>query len=74
MAMAAADLFALSWNLRSDGLTCVGELLRLGARVVGIDAGPVAAGAAGRNGGFLLAGSYHFYHDAVERLGRERAS
>jgi gamma-glutamylputrescine oxidase len=61
-------------GLGGSGLSCVGELLRLGVSVVGIDAGPVAGGAAGRNGGFLLAGTYHFYHDAVEKLGREWAS
>ncbi len=60
-------------GLGGSGLTAVGELLRQGASVVGIDAGHVAAGAAGRNGGFLLAGSYDFYHDAVRRHGRERA-
>lgn len=60
-------------GLGGSGLTCAGELRRLGARVVGIDAGPVGGGAAGRNGGFLLAGTYHFHHDAVERYGRERA-
>lgn len=60
-------------GLGGSGLTAVGELLRRGASVVGIDAGHVAAGAAGRNGGFLLAGAYDFYHDAVERHGRERA-
>jgi glycine/D-amino acid oxidase-like deaminating enzyme len=60
-------------GLGGSGLTCVGELLRRGVSVVGIDAGHVAAGAAGRNGGFLLAGAYDFYHDAVERHGRERA-
>ncbi|MET0396047.1 MAG: FAD-binding oxidoreductase [Longimicrobiaceae bacterium] len=60
-------------GLGGSGLACVGELLGLGARVVGIDAGPVAGGAAGRNGGFLLAGTYHFYHDAVERYGHARA-
>ncbi|HEX2092923.1 MAG TPA: FAD-dependent oxidoreductase, partial [Longimicrobiaceae bacterium] len=49
------------------------ELLTLGKRVVGIDAGSVACGAAGRNGGFLLAGTHHFYHDAVRVHGRERA-
>ncbi|NNC32415.1 FAD-binding oxidoreductase [Longimicrobium terrae] len=61
-------------GLGGSGLSCVGELLRLGVSAVGIDAGPVAGGAAGRNGGFLLAGTYHFYHDAVEALGREWAS
>lgn len=60
-------------GLGGSGLACVGELLDLGASVVGIDAGPIAGGAAGRNGGFLLAGTYHFHHDAVERYGRERA-
>jgi gamma-glutamylputrescine oxidase len=60
-------------GLGGSGLTAVGQLLRSGASVVGIDAGHVAAGAAGRNGGFLLAGTYDFYHDAVERYGRERA-
>jgi glycine/D-amino acid oxidase-like deaminating enzyme len=59
-------------GLGGSGLTAVGELLRRGASVVGIDAGHVAAGAAGRNGGFLLAGAYDFYHDAVKRHGRER--
>lgn len=60
-------------GLGGSGLTAVGELLRRGASVVGVDAGHVAAGAAGRNGGFLLAGSSDFYHDAVERHGRDRA-
>ena len=54
-------------------LVCAGELVRLGARVVGVDAGRVGGGAAGRNGGFLLAGLALFYHEAVTRYGRERA-
>ena len=41
--------------------------------MVGIDAAGVAHGAAGRNGGFLLAGLTAFYHDAVREIGRERA-
>ncbi|HEV2150206.1 MAG TPA: FAD-binding oxidoreductase [Longimicrobiaceae bacterium] len=60
-------------GLGGSGLACVGELLDLGVHVAGIDAGPVAGGAAGRNGGFLLAGTYPFYHDAVERYGHARA-
>lgn len=60
-------------GLGGSGLSCVHELLDLGVGVVGIDAGAVASGAAGRNGGFLLAGSYHFYHDAVARYGRAQA-
>jgi len=41
--------------------------------VIGIDAEDVGAGAAGRNGGFLLAGLADFYHEAVEKHGREFA-
>jgi len=60
-------------GLGGSGLSAVGELRKLGALVVGVDAGAVAGGAAGRNGGFLLAGSSKFYHDAVAAYGRERA-
>lgn len=61
-------------GLGGSGLSAVHEVLRRGYRVIGIDAGQVASGAAGRNGGFLLAGTAAFYHDAVAQLGRERAS
>ncbi|HEX2168489.1 MAG TPA: FAD-binding oxidoreductase [Longimicrobiales bacterium] len=60
-------------GLGGSGLACMHELLDMGLRVVGVDAGRVAGGAAGRNGGFLLAGCYDFYHDAVARHGRARA-
>ena len=60
-------------GLGGSGLSCALELGRLGARVVGIDAGDVGGGAAGRNGGFLLAGLASFYHVAVSRHGRDRA-
>lgn len=60
-------------GLGGSGLTLVHELLDRGERVVALDAADVAAGAAGRNGGFLLAGAYDFYHDAVRLHGRERA-
>ncbi|HEX2211656.1 MAG TPA: FAD-dependent oxidoreductase [Longimicrobium sp.] len=60
-------------GLGGSGLTCVSELLRRGVSVIGIDAGQVAGGAAGRNGGFLLAGAYDFYHDAIQRHGHHRA-
>ena len=60
-------------GLGGSGLTCVNALLALGKRVVGIDAGIIGGGAAGRNGGFLLAGTSEFYHDSVASLGRERA-
>ena len=61
-------------GLGGSGLAGVTELLDHGLSVVGVDAGMVAGGAAGRNGGFLLAGTYDFYHDAVRKLGREWAS
>ncbi len=60
-------------GLGGSGLTAVSELLAHGVRVVGLEAGGVAGGAAGRNGGFLLAGTAMFYHDAVRTLGHERA-
>jgi glycine/D-amino acid oxidase-like deaminating enzyme len=60
-------------GLGGSGLTCVRELLRLGAKVAAVEAGRVGGGAAGRNGGFLLAGLALFHHHAVERYGRERA-
>ena len=60
-------------GLGGSGLACIHELLGSGVRVAGVDAGRVASGAAGRNGGFLLAGCYDFYHDAVARHGRTRS-
>lgn len=60
-------------GLGGSGLAAVLELRRLGVSVVGLDAGSVAAGAAGRNGGLLLAGTAAFYHDARRALGAERA-
>jgi glycine/D-amino acid oxidase-like deaminating enzyme len=60
-------------GLGGSGLSAVLHLLADGQRVVGLDAGGVAGGAAGRNGGLLLAGIAAFHHDAVRELGRERA-
>jgi gamma-glutamylputrescine oxidase len=60
-------------GLGGSGLTAVSELLDLGRRVVAIDAADVAAGAAGRNGGFLLGGTADFHHDAVAAIGHARA-
>jgi len=67
----AADVCVV--GLGGSGLSAVHELLTLGQNVVGIDAGIVGGGAAGRNGGFLLAGTARFYDEAVATLGRERA-
>lgn len=60
-------------GLGGSGLAAVHELLTLGERVIGIDAVGIGGGAAGRNGGFLLAGTAAFHHDAVRQLGRDRA-
>lgn len=61
-------------GLGGSGLACILELLSLGQRVVGVDAGSVACGAAGRNGGFLLGGVAAFHHAAVEGIGRHKAA
>lgn len=67
----AADVCVV--GLGGSGLSAIEELLRLKLRVVGVDARDVGGGAAGRNGGFLLAGAADFHHDAVAAWGRERA-
>ncbi|HEU5439923.1 MAG TPA: FAD-binding oxidoreductase [Ktedonobacterales bacterium] len=48
-------------------------LARAGARAIVLEARQVAAGASGRNGGFLLAGTAEDYAAAIARYGRERA-
>lgn len=60
-------------GLGGSGLAAVHALLDLGLDAVGLDAGRVASGAAGRNGGFLLAGLAAFHHDAGAAHGRARA-
>ena len=61
-------------GLGGSGLTAVHELRSRGVTVVGLDAGQVAGGAAGRNGGFLLAGLAHGHHRMVGQLGRDLAA
>jgi glycine/D-amino acid oxidase-like deaminating enzyme len=61
-------------GLGASGLTALQELRDRGVAAIGLDAGVVAGGAAGRNGGFLLAGTADAYHRAVGRLGREQAA
>jgi gamma-glutamylputrescine oxidase len=68
---ATADICVV--GLGGSGLAAVGAALDAGASVVGIEAGSVGCGAAGRNGGFLLAGGALFHHAAVEAWGEERA-
>jgi glycine/D-amino acid oxidase-like deaminating enzyme len=61
-------------GLGGSGLTALTELRALGVRAVGLDAGVVAGGAAGRNGGFVLAGLARPYHQVVDQLGRSMAA
>lgn len=56
-------------GLGGSGLAAVGALRTRGLDVVGVDAGRVAAGAAGRNGGFLLGGPAAFLHSAIRSWG-----
>jgi gamma-glutamylputrescine oxidase len=60
-------------GLGGSGLVAVRALRALGATVIGIDAADVGAGAAGRNGGLLLAGLADFHHDAVRNIGHAPA-
>ena len=55
------------------GLSCALRLARRGIEAVVLEAGTVAGGASGRNGGFLIAGTALFHNDARARLGAERA-
>lgn len=60
-------------GLGASGLAAVAHLAERGCEVIGIDAGRIGGGAAGRNGGFLLGGLALYHHDAVAQLGRDRA-
>ncbi len=60
-------------GLGGSGLSAVAALAERGLSVIGVDAGRVAAGASGRNGGFLLGGSALFLHDTLARLGDDAA-
>ncbi|MCC7054201.1 MAG: FAD-binding oxidoreductase [Gemmatimonadaceae bacterium] len=60
-------------GLGGSGLVAVRTLRARQLDVIGIDAADVGAGAAGRNGGLLLAGLADFHHDAVRLLGHDTA-
>ncbi|HJQ43215.1 MAG TPA: FAD-binding oxidoreductase [Jatrophihabitantaceae bacterium] len=60
-------------GLGASGLAAVRSLADRGLSVIGVDAGRVGAGAAGRNGGFLLGGPALFLHDAIARWGEQAA-
>src|SRR3954462_1191316 len=71
-------LVALAGNIKADvcvvglggsGLMAVEELVHANASVVGIDAGIVGGGAAGRNAGFLLGGLADFFPTMIARCG-----
>jgi gamma-glutamylputrescine oxidase len=55
------------------GLSCARRLALLGVDTLLLEAGTVAGGASGRNGGFLIAGTAVFPNDARARFGPERA-
>jgi gamma-glutamylputrescine oxidase len=60
-------------GLGGSGLSAIEVLLDHGVNVIGIDASQVAGGAAGANGGFLLAGNARFYHQMLASVGRDAA-
>jgi glycine/D-amino acid oxidase-like deaminating enzyme len=61
-------------GLGGSGLTALLHAAQRGLDVIGIDADRIAAGAAGRNGGLLLAGIADFHHNVRKDLGVERAA
>ena len=66
-----ADLVVV--GLGGSGLTALLHAAQRGLSVIGIDADRIAAGAAGRNGGLLLAGIADFHHNVRKDFGIERA-
>ena len=66
-----ADLVVV--GLGGSGLTALLHAAQRGLKVIGIDADRIAAGAAGRNGGLLLAGIADFHHNVRKDLGTDRA-
>lgn len=61
-------------GLGASGLSAIVTLAQRGFDVIGVDAGMIGGGAAGSNGGFVLAGLAAFHHDAVKVLGHHRAT
>jgi glycine/D-amino acid oxidase-like deaminating enzyme len=60
-------------GLGASGLAALEELAGQGVGAVGLDADGVGAGAAGRNGGFVLAGLAKFFNETVAHWGEEAA-
>ena len=67
-----ADLVVV--GLGGSGLTALLHAAQRGLNVIGIDSDRIAAGAAGRNGGLLLAGIADFHHNVRKNLGVDRAT
>ena len=67
-----ADLVVV--GLGGSGLTALLHAAERGLNVIGIDSDRIAAGAAGRNGGLLLAGIADFHHNVRKDLGVQRAT
>lgn len=67
-----ADLVVV--GLGGSGLTALLHAAQRGLNVIGIDADRIAAGAAGRNGGLLLAGIADFHHNVRKDFGVDRAT
>ena len=67
-----ADLVVV--GLGGSGLTALLHAAQRGLNVIGIDSDRIAAGAAGRNGGLLLAGIADFHHNVRKDLGIQRAT
>jgi glycine/D-amino acid oxidase-like deaminating enzyme len=61
-------------GLGGSGLAALEQLGTLGVTAVGVEAGMVGGGAAGRNGGFLLAGLAKFFNETVAEFGETAAS
>lgn len=61
-------------GLGGSGLAALAELAALGVSAIGLDARTVGAGAAGRNGGFVLAGLARSFHENVTDFGRDTAA
>lgn len=64
---ASADVCVV--GLGGSGLAAIEELTERGLQVVGVDAGRVAAGAAGRNGGILACGGALSFAESVRTHG-----
>jgi glycine/D-amino acid oxidase-like deaminating enzyme len=61
-------------GLGAAGLAAATRLASRGMSVVGIDAGPLCDAAATRTAGMFFAGLPIYHHDAIELLGRARAT